>query len=77
MFHTQMGVGASNKNCFHIFGIDILLDHNGKAWLMEINHAPSLNWSMPAPPGSEEKTVISPLDKEVKTRIIGDAINII
>ena len=31
------------KRCFHIFGFDILLDRNNKAWLLEINALPSLN----------------------------------
>lgn len=29
--------------CFEILGFDILLDDNGKAFLIEVNHAPSLN----------------------------------
>lgn len=38
-----MGVGEANKKVFHIFGIDILVDENQKAWLLEINASPSLN----------------------------------
>lgn len=37
-FHNEMGIGSdTNQNCFHIFGIDILLDQKHKPWLLEIN----------------------------------------
>ena len=42
-FHIEMGVGNINKNVFHIFGIDIMIDTKGKPWLLEINASPSLN----------------------------------
>lgn len=32
----------SAKN-FHIIGVDVLIDEEGKCWLMEINANPSLN----------------------------------
>ena len=32
----------TSTNCFHILGFDIMLDHKGKAWLLEVNCSPSL-----------------------------------
>jgi len=82
-----MGVGEANKNVFHIFGIDILVDENGWAWLLEINASPSLNMYVTKQTEDtidddleESKTsstkVLSKLDKDVKVRLIQDAIKI-
>ena len=30
-------------SCYQIFGFDIMLDSNAKAWLLEINDHPSMN----------------------------------
>ena len=73
MFHIEMGVGNSNKNVFHIFGIDILIDTDGKPWLMEINASPSLSMYQ----GKESDKKISKIDQEVKSRILSDTIKII
>jgi tubulin polyglutamylase TTLL11 len=34
---------TSEAKCFHILGFDILIDENGKAWILEVNSNPSLN----------------------------------
>ena len=53
-----------NKNlCFEIFGYDILLDHNLKPWLLEINHTPSFSCG-------------SPLDLRIKKGAIKDAMRL-
>lgn len=31
------------KGCFHVLGVDILIDENLKPWLLEINANPSFN----------------------------------
>lgn len=37
-YHTEMGFeGQANQNCFHILGLDLMLDSNHKCWIIEIN----------------------------------------
>lgn len=31
------------QNCFHILGLDVMFDEDGKAWLLEVNSSPSLS----------------------------------
>ena len=47
--------------CFHILGIDIMLDHNGKAFVLEVNHTPSF-------------VADTPLDKFIKFGLIRDTL---
>ena len=51
-------------NCSEIFGFDILLDENLKAWLIEVNLSPSLAT------GSE-------LDSKIKSNLVTDYLNLI
>ena len=67
-FNTVMGVGSSNKNVFHILGVDILVDQSGKPWLLEVNASPSLNMMVM----QEESKVTSKVDQELKTRVLKD-----
>ena len=53
-----------NNSCFEIYGFDILLDHKLKPWLLEVNTSPSFSSS-------------SPFDKNIKTRVIWDALTLI
>jgi tubulin polyglutamylase TTLL4 len=50
--------------CFEIFGFDIMLDKDLKAWLIEVNVCPSLSSS-------------SPMDKRIKSALMSDTFNII
>jgi tubulin polyglutamylase TTLL4 len=50
--------------CFEIYGFDILLDSNLKAWLLEVNISPSLSSS-------------SVMDKTIKTVLICDTLNLV
>ena len=65
--HISRSCHPSNKSsslCFEILGLDILIDHNLKPWLLEVNHSPSF-------------TTNTPLDSAVKTRVIADALTIV
>ena len=68
----------SKVRCFQLIGIDILLDQNNKAWLMEINANPSMNMFLEKinAEGEYERT-LSELDKYLKCLVIEDAIKIV
>lgn len=53
-----------NGMCFEILGFDIFLDHHLKPWLLEVNHSPSF-------------TTDTPLDRNIKERVILDAISLL
>eukprot|EP00471_Norrisiella_sphaerica_P001675 CAMPEP_0184486188 /NCGR_PEP_ID=MMETSP0113_2-20130426/7723_1 /TAXON_ID=91329 /ORGANISM="Norrisiella sphaerica, Strain BC52" /LENGTH=949 /DNA_ID=CAMNT_0026867947 /DNA_START=293 /DNA_END=3142 /DNA_ORIENTATION=+ len=55
---------APNRNCFEVFGFDVLVDQHFRPWLMEINSSPSLN-------------VSSSIDKKVKVSLIRDVLRIV
>lgn len=56
-------VHEHNKNCFELYGFDILVDSDLKSWLMEVNIYPSLRTD-------------SILDKIIKTRLVCDTLNL-
>ena len=33
--------------CFEILGIDLMIDHKQKVWLIEVNHTPSFSTDTP------------------------------
>lgn len=47
--------------CFEILGLDIMLNSQGKPFLLEVNHSPSFNSD-------------SPLDKEIKKKVVYDSL---
>ena len=52
-------------NCFHIIGLDVIMDEQGKPWILEINANPSLN--IEAKSQKEKNDNISPIDLHVKS----------
>jgi len=52
-----------NNMCFEVLGLDIILDHKLKPWLLEVNHTPSFSAD-------------TPLDKVMKRNVIRDALQI-
>ncbi|EPY21767.1 tubulin--tyrsoine ligase-like protein [Angomonas deanei] len=51
-------------SCFEILGVDILVDHKLRPWLMEVNHTPSL-------------ATDTPLDLDIKGRLLRETWDII
>lgn len=64
--HIYNGMKSSNaqKNCFEVFGFDILLDSDLKPWVLEANLSPSF-------------ATDSPLDMAIKTNLLTDVFNLI
>jgi hypothetical protein len=50
--------------CYEIYGFDVIMDANLRAWLLEVNVAPSLSSS-------------SPYDKTVKTMLLSDTMHLV
>ena len=77
---------------FQVIGIDIILDADCNAWLMEVNANPSLNMYLGTfktmtfltssfiekiePDGTKSK-ILSELDKHLKTTVLDDALKIV
>ena len=55
---------AFNPNCFDLYGFDVILDEDLKAWLLEINASPALSCD-------------TLLDDMIKQRLIDDTIDLI
>lgn len=71
-------MSEAKGDCHHILGLDIMLDQNLKAWLLEINHQPSLEieFSKQYMKDSKKafKKYICEVDKTIKTQVVGDAL---
>ena len=62
--HNLNRAGNGRKLCFELFGFDVILDHNLRPWLLEVNVLPSLASS-------------SDFDKRIKTSLMSDTFNTI
>ena len=63
MLDRSNRVPEHSKNCFELYGFDILLDSGLKPWLMEVNIYPSLQTD-------------SLIDEVIKTRLVCDSLNL-
>ncbi|KAL0992434.1 hypothetical protein UPYG_G00093260 [Umbra pygmaea] len=63
-YHSCFPRHSTSGACFEILGFDILIDHQLKPWLIEVNHSPSF-------------TTDSELDREVKDRLLYDTLVLI
>ncbi|EGF78801.1 hypothetical protein BATDEDRAFT_26123 [Batrachochytrium dendrobatidis JAM81] len=61
---TALPLSGMGSQCFEILGFDIFLDSKMKPWVLEVNHSPSF-------------TCDSPLDREIKSGVITDALNLL
>jgi len=53
--------------CFHILGVDVIMDDSAKPWILEINAYPSMNIQGSMPGSGVKEFVISPIDLHVKS----------
>lgn len=77
-YHCFISPDNKDPKCFQILGLDILVDEQMNAWLIEINANPSLNVYVDRelPNGDIEQT-LSELDKYVKATLISDTIKLV
>lgn len=47
--------------CFHILGLDVMMNHKGEPFVIEVNHTPSF-------------TTDTPLDQKIKFNLIKDTL---
>lgn len=52
------------STCFELLGFDILIDANGKPWLIEVNSSPALS-------------IDCRLDEIVKSKLVKDTVNLV
>jgi D-alanine-D-alanine ligase-like ATP-grasp enzyme len=73
-----MGGPGANKNCFQVFGLDILIDSKLQPWILEINSNPSLNVYSGTPENTVESNKnISEVDLYLKSLVLYDAIRLV
>ncbi len=58
------GVIPHHRNCFEVFGYDVLIDRRLRPWLIEVNSSPSMARD-------------TALDSTIKTQLIADTINLV
>ena len=62
--NTLVKMHVPGDNCFELYGADVMLDSQLRAWLIEFNTGPALNTP-------------TPLDKAVKSRVVTDMFHIV
>ncbi|EGR33199.1 tubulin tyrosine ligase-like member 11, putative [Ichthyophthirius multifiliis] len=75
LYNYKITFNNKNTKCFHVLGIDILLDRDGKPWFLEANGNPSFNIEHEVLQNDGNKLKeISLLDKYVKSYVVEDVI---
>eukprot|EP00163_Fabomonas_tropica_P031830 TRINITY_DN7717_c0_g1_i2.p1 TRINITY_DN7717_c0_g1~~TRINITY_DN7717_c0_g1_i2.p1 ORF type:complete len:305 (-),score=79.51 TRINITY_DN7717_c0_g1_i2:262-1176(-) len=74
------GEEGKPSKCFQILGFDVMLDHKGNPWLLEVNGNPSLRIDFEAE--VEGKTGVhellrSPIDEAIKIPVVTEALRIV
>ena len=62
-YHACQPEDLSKAMCFEVLGFDIILDEKARPYMLEVNHSPSFNTD-------------SPLDKAIKSKVIGEALRL-
>ena len=62
-YHACQPEDFSKAMCFEILGFDIILDDKARPYMLEVNHSPSFNTD-------------SPLDKNIKSKVISEALRL-
>ncbi|GAQ88954.1 Putative tubulin-tyrosine ligase [Klebsormidium nitens] len=63
-YRTCIPDGRDPFSCFELLGLDVILDHKCKPWLLEVNHSPSF-------------TTDTPLDLRIKESLILETLNLV
>ncbi|MBS1890054.1 MAG: hypothetical protein JST59_02075 [Actinobacteria bacterium] len=74
-YYYKAAFPKKNGRCFHIIGLDILVDNKLTPWILEANANPSLNIDHEVYKSTGETiTEVSEIDRYVKRMVIEDAI---
>lgn len=63
-YRVSQSENYKNNMCFEILGMDVILDHKLKPWLLEVNHTPSF-------------TTDTKIDELIKFNLINDTFNLL
>lgn len=87
--HCKLRKGAAGLHAMHIVGVDVIIDDQGRPWLLEANATPSMAVEFSADSAqrtgptdyrakalSEKQAPISAVDFYVKTRVVADAVRL-
>ena len=64
VYKSAKPLDLEDSLCFQIFGVDIFLDAQARAWLLEVNHSPSF-------------CTDSPLDYNIKKNVLRDTLHML
>ena len=75
LYNYRTAFGNNCGKCFQVLGFDIMLDKQGKPWLIEVNANPSFNIEHEIYQSNGKTTKEdSPIDKFIKAKVVGDTI---